>query len=487
MSQLITHHPSLVSLGRRVRARFLLDRVRAGLPWALAGAAVLSLGGRLSNHPEWQVGVVVWVVLVLVASLLLALRRWPSNWAVAVAADGLGLSERVASAIYAMRTAHPAASLLEADAVRALARVNPSSYPLLPSGRTQRVEAAAAAALILALLLPLPAVGDAGRQAAEERSVAAARESLRRIEARLAVQPEPLSQAAAEQLKVSEERLAEARTAAEAARLLEQAQERLAGQGKAEDYAWQRALEGLAAAWSQNAEVANIARAISAGDQEAAEKALADLARRAGEMSAEDRQSLQQALQSGANSARDVPELAGALREAASELARSGQGTQPQGGTPRTMGNAASQVVRGMARSAGLQSVQQAVAALGLGRAGLGRVSGTAAGSTSSAAGAPTGSAPDGQATGGDGRGQGSGPGSTGSGSGSGSGTGSGRGNVAGGGAGAGAGAGGEPARGQPGGTGAGATMAGGNAAPSLRGTTAYESIYAPSLMGGSG
>lgn len=470
---LVTHHPSLITLRRRVRCRQLLDRLRSGLLWASAGDILLAAGGRTLGYSDWPLVVAAWTALALAAAVALAIRGWPNDWAVAVAADGLGLAERVTSALHAARVGHPAAQLLAADAAGVLPRINPADYPLLSNRRVRRLEAAALLCLALAAFLPLPALGDGGRRAADAGAVAAARRSLASVETGLAAAtPEPLVQAAAEGLKASEQQLAEARTAEEAARILEQAQERLAGQGKAEDYAWQRAMDGLSSVWRDSPSLGTLARAIGAGDQKTVERTAADLAQRAEAMAPEEKQELKLALQAGANAARDVPDLAGSLRRAAGQVGQAGgSDTGGQGGAAGAMGDVASLLERGMSRSAGLQAVQQATAAVGQARAGLGPVAGSGSGS-----GSGTGS--------GSGSGSG-GSGSGGGGSGSGSGSGSGGTGGSGGGAGAGAGAGGGASSGQPGSGSAGATLAGGSAAPSLRGATNYDPVYAPSLMGG--
>ena len=501
---LVTHHPSLITLRRRVRCRQLLDRLRSGLLWASAGDILLAAGGRTLGYSDWPLVVAAWTALALAAAVALALRRWPDDWRVAVAADGLGLAERVTSALHAARVGHPATQLLAADAAGVLPRINPADYPLLSNRRVRRLEAAALLCLALAAFLPLPALGDGERRTADAGAVAAARKSLASVETGLAAAtPEPLVQAAAEGLKASEQQLAEARTAEEAARILEQAQERLAGQGKAEDYAWQRAMDGLSSVWRDSPSLGTLARAIGAGDQKTVERTAADLAQRAEAMAPEEKQELKLALQAGANAARDVPDLAGSLRRAAGQVGQAGgSDTGGQGGAAGAMGDVASLLERGMSRSAGLQAVQQATAAVGQARAGLGPVAGSAVASGALASGPVSGSASGGRAGSGSGAqagsgsgsgsgtGSGSGSGSGGSGSGgggSGSGSGSGSGGTggSGGGAGAGAGAGGGASSGQPGSGSAGATLAGGSAAPSLRGATNYDPVYAPSLMGG--
>lgn len=508
----ITHHSSLVTLKRRVRARWLLDRIRLGLLCGLGGGAVLSLVTRLLGYPSWPLLVAGSLGLALAIAVALALLRWPGSWEAARVADGLGLEERVATAIYAAETGFPAAPLLNDEALRALAGLDPSAYPLLPDPRSWRRPLVAGLLLALVVLLPIPALGDGGRQAVEAQTVAAGRKSVQELQAGLPQSPvpEPLARAAAAEMERLEEALAQARSAAEASRAVEEAQERVAALGGPQDYAWHRAVERLAEAWNSEPDLGALARALESRDPQAVERALAELSDRLGEMSVEQRGQLGLALQAGANAARDVPDLAGELRQAAQQLAA---GTDGDGGTDQAAGTLdalAPLMAQGAARSGSLQAAQQVVAGLGRVRAELGAPAGSAmaAGGTA-AGGAATGSAAGGGAGGGapasgagsggsgtgsgDGGGSGTGSGTgsgagTGAGGGSGAGTGSGGGSGAGGGgAGSGAGAGGGPSRGQPGSSGGGATTQGGSAAPSNRGATVYERVYAPTLVGGEG
>jgi len=497
-------------LARRVRLRHMLERARGGLLLALAGAVLLAVVGRLLGRPEWPLGVSLWGALALGGVLGLALARLPGIWAAARAADALGLAERVTSALYAEQSGQPAAPLLVAQADAALAGLHPSAYALVPRPRRWRPVALLCLLLAAATVAPLPALGDAGRQAAEAGAVAGARRSVEALQAALAepAQPEPLTQTTAEELRALEERLARADDAAEAARALEEAQERLAATADAEDYAWRRAVESLAGAWAGQPDLDALAQALAAQDPAAVEKAMAELAARSTEMEAAEREALQLGLQTGANAARDVPALAGALRQAASQVgAAAGSAADGQGGADaqRALADLAPQLAQGAARAGGLQAVQRAIAGLGQSRAALGAAGAGAAASGAVAAGPATGSASGGQSAGGDGSGSGAGAGGGDSGTGSGSGDGSGQGSGAGSaggsgsgagaggvggsgaGAGAGAGAGGGPSPGQPGAGNAGATTSGGNSAPSNSGPVAYDPIYAPSLLGGEG
>jgi len=496
--------------------RWLLERIRIGLLVGLGGAALVVLGGRSVGFDGGTVAAGVWVILALSGAAATGLSRWPDDWAVARAADGLGLEERVASALHAVRIHHPAASLLAEDAAFALRRIDPRQYPLLPQPRRWRPVPLLALALTVASLAPLPMLGDAGRQAAEARTVAATRQSVEALQKELVrpADPQPLAVATGAELRALEEELRRSRDSLQAARALEQAQERLAALARSEDYAWQRTVDRLSSTWTGEPDLGALSRALSSRDSEGVEEALSELSARAPDMSSEERQQLQLALQSGANVSRDLPELSAALREAAGQVASAGAaGEGDTNGIAASMDRLADLLSQGAARSQALQTAQQAVAGLGQARAALGSPSGISSGSGGAvAAGPPSGSASGGQAgqgTGGasgagssSGSGSGSGTGSgsgSGSGAGSGSGSGSGSGGAggsgsgsggaggSGGGSGAGAGAGGGPSPGRHGSGNSGATLSGGQAPPGNAGPVRYDSIFAPSLMGGEG
>jgi hypothetical protein len=502
--------PSLAArlepLGRRVRLRWLLERVRVGAVLALAGGAALALLGRFLGYPGWPDAALLWAAVSMLAALGLGLRRWPDVWTIARAADGLGLAERVSSALHADRVGHPAAPLLAADARRALSRARVDRYSIVPAPRRWLQVPALAVLMAAATLAPLPAWGD-GWGAEEARAVAEARKSVEELKAKLEkpAVPEPLTVATEAELQALEERLREARSAAEAVRALERAQEQLASLLGSEDYAWRRAMERLASAWGDNPILSEVAAALRAEDPETVQGAMDRLASEMAGMSGEDLQRLQLALQSGANSARDLPALSGSLREAAAEAGAAAGG---RGGETGAMEQLSSLLSQGAARSAGLRAAQGAMASLGRAQASL--ATGSGSGATAMASGRPSGGASGGQqgASGGGSPGSGSGSGAgdgsgsdsgsgpgggsgsgsgSGSGTGSGSGSGSGAGSGAGSGSGAGAGAGGGPSPGQPGSGSAGATTSAGRAAPSTAGATRYDPIYAPSLMGGEG
>ncbi|MHB1416171.1 MAG: hypothetical protein ACYC1C_13060 [Chloroflexota bacterium] len=514
--------PALRPLRRRVRLRWFLERARRGLLWGLPPASLGLVAAKVLARDDLLAPLLLLLAAGVAVYVAAGLRRLPGTWAAAAAADGLGLAEQVTSALHAERTAHRAAPLLVERAARAMAGLEPSDYHLVPRPRRWRVVGLASVLLVVAMVAPIPVLGDAARQVEEDRAVASARTSVEALQSGLqtTTAPEPIELAARQQLAELDEALARAATAEEVAQALEQAQEQLASLPKAEDYAWRRATESLAGAWNERAQLADLARALVEADPQAVEEALAELSSQLAEMTPSEQRDLQLALQSGANAARDVPELSGALREAASRLsAEAANGSEGQagenGGDP--LDDVAPLLAQGAARSAGLQAAQQALTGLAQTQAQLSQAAGVAS------AGQPTGSAQAGSASGGQsggnqGSSQGSGSdasGNSGSGQGSGTGTGNGEGSgngqgsssgggsagsggnsagnssgqgSAGSGAGAGAGVGGGPTPGQPSEGNAGQTTSGGsNIAPSNSGATNYDPIYAPSLLGGEG
>ena len=87
----VLRHPSFVALGRRVRRRRLVVWLRVGALCAAGGAALLILVARLGGYTEWAAPAACWGALALGAALLGAFLARPDHWAVARAADQLGL------------------------------------------------------------------------------------------------------------------------------------------------------------------------------------------------------------------------------------------------------------------------------------------------------------------------------------------------------------------------------------------------------------
>jgi hypothetical protein len=493
-ARLLEQHPSLMAMQRRLRWRWLMECAQVALLWSLAGAGLLIVVGRLYALGDWRTGALVCAALGVGLSIAQRLSRWPRLRAAAVAADGLGLEERVVSSLDARRVGHPVAALLERDAARALARLRVDQYPLVRDGRAWRHIAALAAAVIALWVVPLPTIGDRGRQADEAQAVLAARRALERTSAEVTrlSSSDPVSAAAASELHELDRSLARTTSVEAAAQQLEAAQERLASLGRAEEFAWRRALDAAAQSWMNEAELQSLARALAAHDELAVQQAAVDLAERGDALGSDQLRRLSLGLQAGANAARDAPPVAGALREIAAELGAAGSDD-----AAAAAANVAQRLRAGAARAAGLDTAQRAVAVLGSARAALGAAGTAASGgrAASGSAGGQTGSQA-GQASGsqartnvaGQGRGQGSGAGS-GSNIAQGSGTsgnaGAGSGGPPGSGAGAGAGAGGGPSPGQPGSASGGQTLAGGRAAPGSGGTAVYVPLAGPSLMGG--
>jgi len=490
---------ALAPLAWRVRARWLLEATRVGLLAGIAGAALITLAGRVLVRPEWPTLAISWGVVGLGAAVALALPRWPNRWAVARAADGLGLGERVASALHAERVGHPAAVLVERDAARALEHLDPSAYAVVAQWRGWRLLGALLLLLVGALVVPVPPLGDAAAHAADARATAAARTAVRELSAQVSrpPTPEPLAQATAAELRTLDERLARAADAAEAARALEDAQGHLAQLPDAEDYARSRARDQVASAWASQPGFSGLAQALRAGDTQAVRDGLANLGQGAATMTPEQRQQAQLGLQAGANAARDVPSMAGALREAATAANTTEDG---QAVTGDALARAAELLAQSAARAADIQTTREAQARLGQTRAALGSASASVGTTAVDGGGTPKGSASGGVADRGNSPGSrqsgasgdgGSGPsaGASAAGANTGAGSGAGSGGVGGAGAGhgAGAGAGGGPAPGQPGTGAAGLTSASGSGAPASSGPTRYDPVYAPSLLGGEG
>lgn len=508
----ITHHPALITLKKRLRARWLLENLRLGLLVGISVSSLLCVGGRLLGFEEWYLAAVTWTMVALAGSIVVALKRWPGDWAAARLADDLGLEERVTSALYAAETGHLVSHLLADEAQRGLARLVPSDYPLIPHSRRWLPLLLAAVILSIAVTVPLPILGEGGLQAAEAGAVMATRKSVEELKIKVNQSPiaDPLTQKTEAELEAVEKQLAEARSAADAAKALEKSQERLASLAQQEHYAWERALEGLADSWGENPDLGALARALADRDVKATEKALAELSAREEKMAPAERHRLQVALQTGANAARGVTSLASAMRQAASRMGADSDRSARSDGTQEALDSLASTLAEGVGHSIGLQTAQKAMAGLGRARATLGPIPGGAANAAAgrgtagdSASDAPlaggsatnpagnAGSDKDGDIGSGNRGGSGTDGGNNsanrsggGTGSGSGSGASSGAGG-SGGGTGAGAGAGGGPTIGKPGAERAGATLAGGQGVPSERSPTRYERIYATSLVGG--
>ena len=544
---------ALRPLAARVRARWLAEAARGWTLVAATGAALVALGGRLLGREEWPTAAAVWALLALVVLAVGARRRRPGVWAVARAADGLGLAERVTSALHARAVGHQTAPLLEADALRRLVRIDARDYPLLERPAAWRPVGLALLGLALVVGAPLPTLD---RSAADRPALAQARRSVAAVQA-LARTPssEPLGVATAAQLAGLERELAAARSAAEAAGALEQTQERLALLPTSEDYATRRALDELAASWEGRGDpsaapgagrsaaqaLREAAGALRSGDGTAVERALSELAAKSASMSPAEARELARALQAGANATRDLPELTAALRQAAAQASAAAAAVDGAAGATggeserlaQAVGELGPELGGAAERAAGLQRLEQTLSQLGRARAELaqttgqagtgGRAGGPAASRSAGAAGAgaPSGASGAGQAgaagtagsgagatqggsaraSAGSGSGAGasgagasgagaSGAGTAGAGSGgasAGAGASGGAGAVGGAGGGGGAGAGGGSSPGQPGGGAAGPTTAGGGRAPSSTGATGYESVYAPSRLGGEG
>ncbi|MFO7173602.1 MAG: hypothetical protein DIU70_011680, partial [Bacillota bacterium] len=388
---------ALRPFARRVRGRWLAEGLRAALTWGLASAFLPLLAYRTVG---WATGGAGWAwllhPLVLAGAAFLAgfagaaavwLRRPPGPGEVALAVDGLGLEERVTSAWYALVSRHPAAPLLEREALEALARLDPRDYPVVPSWRRWRGVGILAAALLVLPLLPNPAAERAQARARELEAVARARAEVAALAARWegALPPEavPLSESVRARLDELLRELNRAEGAAEAAAAVAAAREELARLPSPEDVARAQTLSRLAQAWASQPRLAAVARALAARDPAGVRAAVAELAREAAAAPAEERQELALALQAAANESRGVPDLAAAFREAARELAagpgEGGEGAEGPGGSAGEspageesdlvgLGEALADLAAG---AAGLQALVDQVGALAALEAGL--------------------------------------------------------------------------------------------------------------------
>ena len=155
---------------RRLWLRRLLDGLTAGLLIGSGGVALLALGGRLQDRPEWPTASVVWAVVVFAAVGLVTSFRRPDAWDAARAADGLGLAERATSALHASAANHPAAPLLMGQAVAALAKTR-ASFPLRPERQRWRWALAASILAAVALIAPQPVPTQRAQRAPDDRAI----------------------------------------------------------------------------------------------------------------------------------------------------------------------------------------------------------------------------------------------------------------------------------------------------------------------------
>jgi hypothetical protein len=293
----------------------LLDALSRGAMVAIAGAALITLIGKLAGAQVWPFAASAWIVVALLASVLYAMIRRPDVWTVARAADGLGLAERVSSALYAESRAASVADLLREDARLALERLQPGGYALVAQRRVWRAVLLGTGVLMVLLVAPIPQLGSDASKTQDAARVTTAQQRVQAME----VQPpsdtqraSPLAEKTREQLQALRDALARSETSTDAAQALENTQRELAQLPGSDDYAARRALDAIAASLDSQHDQALIplARALRNRDAEAANQALAEL-------SADPRE--RAALQSAANAAAgSQPALATALRRAAS-------------------------------------------------------------------------------------------------------------------------------------------------------------------------
>jgi hypothetical protein len=328
----LTRHPALRKLGQRVRARWLLRLLRRGLLGAALFTALSSVVGRLTDSEVWPLVAAGSSVMSILVALAIGMVRAPREWDVALAADALGLAERVSSALYAQSASAAVAELVQLDARHALNGLEPNRYSVFQRPGAWRAIGVAAVILAVVLLTPLPRLGqpastlDAQRVANAQQRVAAMQLQPP------ADQPSELQTRTAEQLHALRDALARSTSSQEAAHALEQAQQQLARLPASDDYAARRSADAVAQALESqpNDLLIPLARALRARDEQAVEQALSELSSRletAGGMTDTERAQAQVALQAAANAAAAAqPRLAGALRRAAS-----GVGAQQSG------------------------------------------------------------------------------------------------------------------------------------------------------------
>ena len=289
----------------------------------LLGAAVLTVAARLAGISLWAELALAWLLVSMLGAFALAFVRGPDTWVFARAADALGLSERITSALYAQRQASTVAQLLGADAEQALARLDPARYGIAEQGRVWRPVLVGIGLLAVLLVAPIPQLGNDPGHAADATRVAAAQQRVAALEVQAptdARRTTPLGQASAAELRALRDALARTDNSADAARTIEEAQRHLAQLPGNDDYAWRRALDSVAAALEAQNEQAllPLSRALRDRDEQALQQALAELGTRLnqpGALTDAERARLQVALQAAANAAaQSQPRLAGALR-----------------------------------------------------------------------------------------------------------------------------------------------------------------------------
>jgi hypothetical protein len=326
-AEAITRDARFRELATRVRLRALAETVRLGSSAALVGAALVSLVGKIAGLEAWPQVAVVWVAVAVLGSALYALVRAPDGWAVAQAADGLGLAERISSAMYAQARQASVAELLTRDAHASLARLEPTRYAIVADRRAWRALALGVVTLLVLIALPIPRFGSDASKAQDTARLASAQERVAAIELQAAKDPErsvPLSEKTKEKLQALRDALARSETSADAAMAIETTQRQLAQLPGADNYAARRGLDAIATSLESQRDQALIplARALRNRDAQAASQALADLSARVdqpGAMTDAERAQLRSELQTAANAAAgSQPRLAAALRRAAS-------------------------------------------------------------------------------------------------------------------------------------------------------------------------
>lgn len=396
--------PRLRPFRARLWIRRAIELGALGLAVGLAAATAVVVGARLTGLPASSYALLLPAAGLAIA-FAAALLRPPTTWDAAAAADELGLAERVTSALHAAHVAHPAATLIEVQALDRLRLVDPAGVRVRPAARRLQPVVLAAAALALAVLVPLPGLGGRAAQAADRAAIDEARASIEEVAAQIEpIAPEPAVRRIAAELDTLDKALTESKDLESAAQAIERAQERIASLARGEDFAARRTLDALASAWAGDPRLGGLAQALRERNAEAIRAAIDAIAAELADLDDAGRRDLQLDLQAAANLARDVPDLAGALRGAA--VAAAADNDQPPHPNPlplargrgeRERGGLGAGLAAALSEAAGaagsLGATEAALAGLGQARAGLG-----AAGALAAAAGGAGGHAEIGRA-----------------------------------------------------------------------------------------
>lgn len=522
---------ALAPLHSKVTARYWLELGRLFLLWSLAWACLVLLAARLV---PWA-GATFWAfagapVLLMVYGLF-GWRNRPELEDVAAAADGLGLAERVVTALEVASGADTGtgtamsrvlAPLVLDDALQRLGRLDLKRYPLLLDRRRWFHTGILALLLFSLVGLPNPMDAELARRAEERQAVAQAEarveELLRRVQREEVLDRDTRGEEVRRILADLARDLEKAGDRREAADNLAETRDQLAQLLDRDRSSGRNGLGFLRDSWADSGLLAPLGTAVAAGDEIQAAQFLNDLAGKLASMDPVLLRELAGELQAAANLTRGDTELTEALRRAA---VAAGTGAGDNGAQPafEVLGEALQRAMAVAGASAEIRDLRSAIEQLArslVSVSGGGLASGGPPGGTgipgwsgSAGEGSGSGSPASGSGSGGNsgisgagaaggsgdgfgsdsgsglsgGSGSGSGSGSDG-GSGSGSGSGSGYGSGSGSGTGGGAGLGSTNRSGPSPGSGGGSSPGTGDPGDGLG---YYEVIYDPELLSGQG